>query len=226
MKAILLSVNPQPTCNILNGIKVDEIRKSMPRCALPIDVYIYCTKGAYLYKSNNTGKFYTTKCKSFPKYTIYGDPNNLVALNGKVVAKFTLNKIDEYECEFDKRSDVSQHIIQVWRDDRESPSEVSYAKIIASNERDDPNNGALLQNACLTFEDVQKYCNYDNATLYAWHIDDLIIFDEPMELTEFEKPATARFTKSAIDMCEGLGFVCHAGKLTRPPQSWQFVEVP
>ena len=44
MKSILISIKPKYVADILNGKKTLEIRKSMPKCELPIDVYIYCTK--------------------------------------------------------------------------------------------------------------------------------------------------------------------------------------
>ena len=44
MKSILISIKPKWVAKILNGEKTIEIRKTMPKCDLPIDVYIYCTK--------------------------------------------------------------------------------------------------------------------------------------------------------------------------------------
>lgn len=49
---------------------------------------------------------------------------------------------------------------------------------------------------CLSEEELQKYGK--NKSLYFWHISDLKIYDKPKELSEFG--------------------------LTRPPQSWQYVE--
>ena len=65
MKSILISIRPEWTAKILNGEKDIEIRKTAPKCDLPVDVYIYCTKGDYIGCISN-------------KYV------------GKVVAKFTL----------------------------------------------------------------------------------------------------------------------------------------
>jgi len=82
MKAILMSIRPQHLVNILNGKKTIEIRKTMPKCALPIDVYIYCTKDKKYANLINRGGF----------------------LTGMVVAKFTLEKISpvvmqkDYKC--------------------------------------------------------------------------------------------------------------------------------
>lgn len=71
MKAILISIKPKWVADILNGKKTIEIRKTMPKCDLPIDVYIYCTKDKKYVNLVNRGGF----------------------LTGMVVAKFTLNKI-------------------------------------------------------------------------------------------------------------------------------------
>lgn len=43
-KAILMAIKPQYLFKILNGEKTIEIRKTIPNCELPIDVYLYCTK--------------------------------------------------------------------------------------------------------------------------------------------------------------------------------------
>ena len=43
-KKILISIQPQWVEKILNGEKTIEIRKTMPKCELPVKVYIYCTK--------------------------------------------------------------------------------------------------------------------------------------------------------------------------------------
>ena len=67
-KAILISIQPKYVADILNGNKTLEIRKTAPKCDLPIDVYIYCTKDRKYANLINRGGF----------------------LTGMVVAKFTL----------------------------------------------------------------------------------------------------------------------------------------
>ena len=74
MKAILISIKPKYVADILNHKKTIEIRKTMPKCDLPIDVYIYCCKPR--------------------KYEI-GCHINFKRVEGTVVAKFTLNKVEE-----------------------------------------------------------------------------------------------------------------------------------
>ena len=71
MKAIMISIKPRYLAKILNGEKTLEIRTKLPKCDLPIDVYIYCTKDKKYANLINRGGF----------------------LTGMVVAKFTLNEI-------------------------------------------------------------------------------------------------------------------------------------
>ena len=71
-------------------------------------------------------------------------------------------------------------------------------------------------------------------TLFGWHISDLKIYDKPKELSDFISPSKV---KKCVDycingICSNLGYEelcgairrCEYKKLTRPPQSWQFVE--
>ena len=86
-KSILMSIRPEWLVKILNGEKTIEIRKIMPKCELPIDVYLYCTKGIkdILYKYKD--KYYTQHYLTFT--------DSVEVLNSKVVAKFKLNKTEE-----------------------------------------------------------------------------------------------------------------------------------
>lgn len=103
MKAILISIKPEYVAKILNGEKTLEIRKSMPKdfrklflnnCDEGLDVYIYCTKEDNLMKLSNFRKDKYICGKEY-------DITDFVWLNigyegkGKVVAKFTLNKVEE-----------------------------------------------------------------------------------------------------------------------------------
>lgn len=78
MKAILISIQPEWAIRILNGEKTIEIRSSKPICDLPIDVYIYFTRSQL--KSDSID-----------------DVAQYCFSSGKVVAKFTLNKIIEID---------------------------------------------------------------------------------------------------------------------------------
>ena len=85
MKSILTSIRPRHVADILNGRKTIELRKTYPHCALPIDVYIYCTKGKDRLVWDIDGHI----CIDNEHYA-YGDEE----LNGKVVARFWCDKVE------------------------------------------------------------------------------------------------------------------------------------
>jgi predicted transcriptional regulator len=98
MQAILMSIQPKWVEKILNGKKTIEIRKSMPKCKLPIDVYIYCGKGkSYLaFEKMEFGKDRLALDNKFNKL------GKSYYINDKVVAKFTYKEdyvINHYNCE-------------------------------------------------------------------------------------------------------------------------------
>lgn len=77
-----------------------------------------------------------------------------------------------------------------------------------------------LNDACITNEELWNYAK--GKTLYAWHISDLVIYDKPKELSEFYsahkfKDCHRGVQKYDCDYCFDCG-------LTRPPQSWCYVE--
>ncbi len=61
----------------------------------------------------------------------------------------------------------------------------------------------------LDFYALDDYLKQKNG--YGWHITDLVIYDEPKELSEFTGLRKTKF---------GYG----SFKITRPPQSWYYVE--
>lgn len=184
MKAILISIRPRWVAEILNGKKTIEVRKSAPKCELPIEVYIYCTKGVGLQKFGNK---YFTQEGQYP------------VRNGKVVAKFTLNKIEnfingmnELEREWDGKPDAEYDYF-------------AYEK--------------ALEKACLTYDEADEYC--PDQSFYAWHISNLQIFDEPKEISEFKyEKKKVRLTGKYHWKTERLGLV----PVKKAPQSWQYVE--
>ena len=83
--------------------------------------------------------------------------------------------------------------------------------------------------ACLTIDEIVDYAGSENREVVGWHISDLKIYDKPKELREF-KPICKFDGKDAICalFCPnwkydgGLFFEC-TRKVTRPPQSWQYI---
>ena len=194
MKAILISIKPKYVADILNGKKTIEIRKMMPKCDLPIDVYIYCTKENSLIKLHDgygyahdryvCGKDY--KVDDFPKmYSGYDG-------QGKVVAKFTLNKVEEIW----------------WTPSKENPKD-------------------LFGKSCLTKEQIKSYLNGNIG--YAWHIDNLEIFDKPKELSEFKYLKKYSNCDKCIHNKNEYCMLCRECQeilpLTRASESWRYIEI-
>lgn len=150
MKAILISIKPKYVAEILNGKKTLEIRKTCPKCDLPIDVYIYCTKDRKqaLIKNNINGTYHLDTC-----YWDTYESN----LNGKVVAKFTLNKIDKFSWESCSRDNNDYY----------------------------KDNGEVFdyKQACLTYKEMFEYIKSGDG--YTWHIDNLEVFDIPRGLQPY-----------------------------------------
>ena len=160
MKAIMISIKPKWVAKILNGEKTIEIRKTKPKCDLPIDVYIYCTKdgGNGLYWNGYKWVVISPQIKGLKSIN-----------NGKVVAKFTLNKI--------------------------TPTYHFYEEEICSL-------------SGLSDDELFNYLGYADG--YAWHIDNLVIFDKPKELRQYHL------------VNDKLGVKLMG--LTKAPQSWCYVE--
>lgn len=186
MKAILISIKPKYVADILNGLKTIEIRKSIPKCDLPIDVYIYC-------------------CKQ--QINEIGCHINYEKVDGKVVAKFTLKKVEE---------------VDILNFNTIYKSAVVYCT-------DSLGQVDLLSKSRLSFNEM---FNYVKDKGYAWHIDNLVPFDKPKEISEFN----AYCKKSGMECLhckhywtdDSAGYSipkCSGKPLTRAPQSFMFIEV-
>lgn len=77
---------------------------------------------------------------------------------------------------------------------------------------------------CLTGQELSEYAGKRD-TLFGWHISDLVIYDEPKELSEFKKTHRdcwyAELGLAKRDCPECKNKACF---VSRPPQSWCYVE--
>ena len=87
----------------------------------------------------------------------------------------------------------------------------------------------VYREMCLTKEQLDKYGGLK--TLYGWHITDLKLFDKPRELGEFVKPCdwnydccTCKRAVYELTKAEAKLFYGCDREITRPPQSWMYVE--
>ena len=223
-KAVLISIRPEGVEKILNRVKINEIRKTIPKCELPCKVYIYCTKPK---------KWYTvSECFMSSDECLYKQKNRIWLgdsfecyedadyLNGKVVAEFTLNKVDKIG------------LADAFR---------KYGLWLLNDETvlEDSQIEQFLRDSCLTYEQLTDYIgcgDVENWTFengYAWHIDNLNIYDKPKELSEFTLRECEK-SECACENCKHLEVIntpyayetncVKPRKLTKAPQSWCYVE--
>lgn len=77
---------------------------------------------------------------------------------------------------------------------------------------------SAISGSCLTVPQVKDYAGWksgmsyaDLKDLYGWHISDLKIYDQPRKLQAFTGLQSTRFGMRPVE-------------ITRPPQSWRYVE--
>ena len=79
----------------------------------------------------------------------------------------------------------------------------------------------VTENACLTESEMLSY-----GGKYGWHISNLVTYDKPKELSEFMKPCKNDLYCEVCAMYSEFSERCLNKALTisRPPQSWCYVE--
>lgn len=154
MKAILISTHPEGVAKTLNGEKSIEIRRYAPKCDLPIEVYIYCTT-----LQRKHGVWNACLKHAFDGVWRVGNflgSNENEPVNGKVVAKFTLRKVEEERPFFH------------WCIEKETC--LTRDEVLDYLDSKDRNNWNPKR---------------QGGKVYAWHISDLVIFDKPKDVSEF-----------------------------------------
>ena len=154
MKAILMSIKPKWVAKILNGEKTIEIRKKFPKDFVGW-VYIYCTKGGkkdwHLIEVIDTD----TGWEGYEYDYYIGSKGYLKhCLEGKVVARFWCDTVEEIEC--------YSYLPDDWDYDFET-------ELMGRDE--------LYRKSCLSKGEIACYLLEKNG--YAIHITKLEIFDKP-----------------------------------------------
>lgn len=206
MKAVMLSIQPRHCENICTEIsnengkpvykKTNEVRKTVPKLETPFKCYIYCTKD----KNYQIAPFRFVegwKVKRFDEDTTYANGctcNIGDTLNGKIIGEFVCDYIVPFRIACEMSVSVE-----------------------------------AFQQSALSWEEFIKYAG--NATyIYGWHISDLKIYDKPKELWEYSYPCTGKkCSKCQYEVRDELpfgtvGVCCGRYHITRPPQSWSYVE--
>ena len=206
MKAVLISIQAKWCAEISALKKKVEIRKTKPTGNVPFKAYIYCTKGKT-----------PDDILTFAEWDESGYIGDYLA-NGAIIGEFVCDEITEYEGEF--YDDETQESIKkvIHGTDWDGYPELDYSFIAENGEENE-----LCKSSCLTWEELRNYMGAGINTFYGWHISDLVIYDKPKELSEFERACPDNVRSCAKCRHSGYsGMKCLP--LTRPPQSWCYVE--
>lgn len=78
--------------------------------------------------------------------------------------------------------------------------------------------------SCLSAEEIERYL--DGGSGFAWHISKLKVYDTPKHLEDFNKYCDNNWYCESCAMYQYHDGVCgnESLRLTRPPQSWCYVE--
>lgn len=209
MKAVLISIQPKWCELIASGKKTVEVRKTKPKFEATFKCYIYCTSSNVheCLMQNEGGVTLIYACNYKTAIPIGGNISN-----GKVIGEFMCRDITEYEGEFwdDETQETIKKVIHTT--DSDGYPELDYS-FIAENGKEN----SLCKSSCLTWEELRNYIGQGINTFYGWHISDLVIYDKPKELSEFR----SYNVKASIDES---GYPMPTHEITRPPQSWCYVE--
>ena len=221
-QAILMNFKPKEVQKILNGEKTLAISKTMPKCELPIDVYVYCAKGKGSEKSptlcvvsDYDYEKFTTISRDYV-FNAWNDlPDCFGILDGLIVAKFTLKEVVGFKVD-DKEIDTINldNITRLCFEEKslEDLTQVSY-------------------------EEMKKYLNGKKG--YLWYIDNLEIFNKRLKLNNFWVKCDSEKGKDckhcSFLVCENNESVgheewCnsehnHMRRLKKAPSNYQYVWV-
>lgn len=210
MKSVLMSIQPRKCHNITIGRQTIIVNKTKPKLTTPFKCYIYCT------------------VKDYDKVFCIDEFMHKVFLDGegkqKVIGELICDRIDEYECEF-----VHNYCLEtVHLINRANCEDEDYPQrtLIWSNEDDNYNfssDDEIIKGSCVSYKELKQYMGYGFNTFYGWHISNLKIYDKPKELSEFKRPCNKSHDCCVCDRYDYMGHKCF-DEITRPPQSWCYVE--
>lgn len=222
-KAGLISIKPQWCALIANGEKNIEVRKTRPKLDPPFKYYIYCCKPKkklrYVWTKEDykglidekvyeeTPDNYKVFCKLPEAYTAF----HCSPYSGKVIGEFVCKEIDRLAHIGTTAANVR---LQMTSSDGLSSSFIT---------------PEWLHQTCLTMQELESYSA--GGDLYGLHISDLVIYEEPKELSEFYKGGFLSFDDWYNKLCIDderalLDYEIYENnfRLNRPPQSWCYVE--
>lgn len=198
MKSILISIRPEYVEKILNGEKTFEIRTTIPK-----EWKEYLSGKASVKPAPSKQYIYCTN-----GYMLYDIRNeNYLKVERKCTLDYTRksNKYLSGTPPMLNRKVVAEFTLnEIEKFDIPYPAYFYEVKDKLKH---------IMDGSCLTLNDLHRYLKNDSG--YALHIENLKIYDKPKELSDFTR---------MIDDSSGFWHYCHREKVTRPPQSWMFVE--
>lgn len=197
MRSILISIQPKWCAKIASGEKTVEIRKTKPKIETPFKVYIYCTRPKRWFKYSSCG------CAS---------DESLWLSDGKV----EMCDGFKYWCDGGDYTNLNGKVIGEF---------VCDTFVVDKTFGHDP---LFLAAACMDVTEAAAYCT--NPVMYGWHISNLTIYGKPKPLADFYNECPGLDNTGMCYECENaVGEECDCAlngrlHLTRPPQSWCYVE--
>lgn len=202
MKAILMSIRPEWVAKILNDEKTIEIRKKFPKDYVGW-VYIYCAKDNNNLLHKNCAGIWWVEDKDFQKKNKCLGIEQQPIYNGKVVARFWCDKVEE-----------------IYNDSDEYYECYYQTDTLAMKD--------LCEQSCLDYNELNDYlCEEQGKAIYITKVE---IFYKPKELKEFYKVGCEEyFTKHVFVDHPNFRPIYERElkqfQFTRAPQSWCYVEI-
>lgn len=197
MKSVMISIKPYWVFLIIAktmGWAIDKQKTVEVRKTYPQDD-----------EWDKVGKIYCTKDKKSFNHIPKKYQPFMEKFLGKVIGEFVCDRIDTIRKRgIDDNFDYCYLSLDKWGNDDIEP-EITAVK-----------------NSCVLRDDLNDY-GKNSRMLYGWHISNLKIYDKPKELSEFEKPCN----HNCFVPCphyRGKEYECEKPIITRPPQSWCYVE--
>lgn len=222
MKAVMISIKPEWCQKIVNSEKTVEIRKTKPNIEPPFKCYIYCANSRPLIAIADVFKGdFVSECTYITGRSRSEAERIFEIMNGKVIGEFICDRIDVIQKRgIPENFDYCYLSLNVFGNDD-----------IASEIND-------VKKSCIPKDYLNSY-GEKHDRLYAWRISGLKIYEEAKELQEYRRWSDEvhcvgwKFCEHQyFDYSEGTtacridfdGANCVKLALSRPPQSWCYVE--
>lgn len=210
MKAVLMAIHPEWCEKIFSGEKTIEVRKIAPKLKTPYKVYAYCTKARHnpndwvYHLPNDRTLYFGANARDVSFVREEGDFRN-----GMVIGEFVCD--EKHDIQFTGASYTINNDISL--------------------------TNSIARQSCLQFDDMFSYLGIKGGA--ALHITKPKRYDTPKELSEFGTVCN-KYENDECDDCPYLqvyvnSYPCddcvdtwcgvdNIKPLTRPPQSWCYVE--